>query len=435
LRTLIEVADLPGLSASVAVDGKIIWSEGFGFADVEKRAPVAPNTCFRTGSIAKPLSSAVIARLREEGKLDLDAPVGSYLPDLSGQIGSVTLRQLAGHLGGIRHYTSTDPPDANYATRFENSRAALVRFVNDALVCKPGAEYRYSTYAYTLLAAAAEASTEREFGRLLDDLVVRPLRLQNTCSVGVAPAPPNQTTFYERGPGGKPRVAPPAELTYKVAGGGLLSTSDDLVTFASALFAPGFLKQESLDLLFTQMRTSAGKSTGYGLGWGLGRDSAGRRHFSHGGGQIGCSTRLVAYSKERIAIAAMCNIAGAPVSVGPVAELFLTANDSTRLGTPPASIAGAYDVELPVDADKYAGVLTLKADGEDFAGELVLTKSGDSEASRRAHIATAYSTADGIVEIVLVSRENGAMHFRLEGEKGRIEIGGKPRDATVRPRK
>src|SRR5262245_47346403 len=96
-RTLIEVADIPGLSASFAADGKIIWSEGLGFANVEKGMPVSPTTCFRTGSVAKPLSAAVIVRLRELGKLDLDSPVARYLPDLSEQIGGVTPRQLAGH--------------------------------------------------------------------------------------------------------------------------------------------------------------------------------------------------------------------------------------------------------------------------------------------------------------------------------------------------
>lgn len=433
-RTLIEVADIPGLSASVAVDGKIIWSEGFGFADVEQRAPVVSMTRFRTGSIAKPLSAAVIARLREDGKLELDSPVGRYLPDLSGEIGRVTPRQLAGHLAGIRHYTPSDPPDGNYAKHFENSVAALVRFVDDPLVCRPGAEYRYSTYGYTLLAAAAEAATEREFGELLAELVVRPLRLQGTGSVAASPAPPSQTTYYERGAGGKPVVAPSADLSYKIAGGGLLSTSDDLVTFASALFAPGLLKQESLDLLFAEMKTADGKPTGYGLGWGLGREAAGRRSFSHGGGQLGCSTRLIAYPERRLAAAVMCNIAGAPVAAEPVLDLFLAAAEGKPLRGPPDGFDGTYDLELTVDSDKYAGPLSLVRDGTDAGGELALTKSGESAVSRRARIATAYATEDGVLEIVLVTRENGAIRLSLKGEKGRIEIGGKPREATVRRR-
>ncbi|MGH8245210.1 MAG: serine hydrolase domain-containing protein, partial [Gammaproteobacteria bacterium] len=101
----------PGLSAAVAMDGTIVWSEGFGYADVEHRAPVWPASRFRIGSVSKSLTAAAVAKLVEQGKLDLDAPIQRYVPSFPDHKQKITTRQLAGHLAGIRHYLPKDFPD------------------------------------------------------------------------------------------------------------------------------------------------------------------------------------------------------------------------------------------------------------------------------------------------------------------------------------
>src|SRR5262249_55161977 len=95
---------IPGFSVTVAVDGKIVYSEGFGYADLEERVPAWPTTKFRIGSVSKPLTAIALVKLVEQGKLDLDAPIHKYVPSFPDKGATITPRMLAGHLGGIRHY-------------------------------------------------------------------------------------------------------------------------------------------------------------------------------------------------------------------------------------------------------------------------------------------------------------------------------------------
>jgi CubicO group peptidase (beta-lactamase class C family) len=89
---------------TVIKDGHVIWSEGFGMADLEQQVPATPLTRFRVGSVSKPLTSAALGLLVEEHKLDLDAPIQKYVPSFPQKPWPITTRQLAGHLAGIRHY-------------------------------------------------------------------------------------------------------------------------------------------------------------------------------------------------------------------------------------------------------------------------------------------------------------------------------------------
>src|SRR5256886_15395647 len=105
--------------------------------------------------------------------------------------------------------------------------------------------------------------------------------------------PPRSTLFpyttlsRSRDSAGIFRIAPAVDNSYKWAGGGFVSTAEDLVRFGSTLLDPGFLKRETLDLLFTSQRTNAGTETGYGIGWFLRTDSSGHHWAFHGGSAVG----------------------------------------------------------------------------------------------------------------------------------------------------
>jgi CubicO group peptidase (beta-lactamase class C family) len=137
---------VPGVSVAVAVDGKIVWSEGFGFRDLAAKKPVTPATRFRVGSVSKSLTSAGLVLLVERGRIDLDAPVQKYVPDFPVREAPISTRLLGGHLAGIRHYRDNemlrDEP-------FADSHAALTIFKDDPLVVRPGTKYSYSTCRLT----------------------------------------------------------------------------------------------------------------------------------------------------------------------------------------------------------------------------------------------------------------------------------------------
>ena len=130
----------PGALITVIRDGVMIWSEGFGFADLEQRVPVTPLTRFRIGSVSKPLTSIALGLLVEEGKLDLDAPVQQYVPDFPVKPWPLTTRQLAGHLAGIRHYRGDEFASARH---YDTVRDGLAIFANDSLLFEPGTQYAY----------------------------------------------------------------------------------------------------------------------------------------------------------------------------------------------------------------------------------------------------------------------------------------------------
>src|SRR2546427_6191989 len=119
---------------------------------------------------------------------------------------------------------------------------------------------------------------------------------------------PNRTLFYERGPDGGFVPAPTVDNSYKWAGGGFVSTAEDLVKFGSALLKPGFLKAETLDLLFTTQRTSAGEPTGYGIGWFIATDSLGHRRVFHGGGSVGGTAAFGVDRRSRGVVAILANL-------------------------------------------------------------------------------------------------------------------------------
>jgi CubicO group peptidase (beta-lactamase class C family) len=300
---------VPGLSIAVAAGGKIVWSEAFGYSDLQNKIPADPSTRFRIGSVSKSVTSVGLALLVEKGKLDLDAPVQKYVTDYPDKGGVLTTRLLAGHLGGIRHYQGDE---FLLNKPFTNVRESLKIFENDPLVAPPGTKYSYSTYGWTLISAVMESAAKQEFISYMEQSVFKPLGLKNTRPDRAGAADPQRTKFYDSDAEGNFVVAPTVDNSYKWAGGGFLSTSEDLVRFGSALLQPGFLKQESLDLLFTSQKTSDGKETGYGVGWSILKDAHGHRIIMHTGGSVGGTSVLLLHPDSKVVVAMICNHSRSP---------------------------------------------------------------------------------------------------------------------------
>jgi serine beta-lactamase-like protein LACTB len=297
----------PGLAVAVAVDGRMVWSEGFGWADLEQHVPVTPATEFRIGSISKSLTSAAVGLLVQEGKLDLDAPVQRYVPSFPVKPWPITVRQVAGHLAGIRHYRG----DEFLLYRHYNSvLESLDIFKNDSLLFQPGTKFSYSSYGWNLISAVIEGASADDYLRFMRTRVIEPLHLAHTMPDFLDSIVPGRTRYYGRS-GGRWVNAPAVDNSYKWAGGGFLSTAEDLVTYGSALLRPGFLTAESLQLLFTSQRTTAGAETGYGIGWFVARNPRGEWTYSHGGGSVGGTSFLVIYPARKLVMAIVTNMTDA----------------------------------------------------------------------------------------------------------------------------
>lgn len=260
LRDVWTRSGAPGLAVAVAIDGDVVWSEGFGFADVEHHVPATAQTVFRVGSVSKVFTAAAVANLAQQGKLDMDAPVQQYVPEFPDKGHTVTIRQLASHLSGVRHYRWDE---VRPTRRFEDVIEALNFFKDDSLEFAPGSRFSYSSYGWVLVSAAVQRAAGEPFLEYMRTEVFDALGMRNTLAETNAVDLPNRAILYE---GGRP-VAPD-ELSYIQAAGGFLSTAEDMVRFGSAfLSGSDFFEPATLEVFFTRQSTGSGEPTRFGIGW------------------------------------------------------------------------------------------------------------------------------------------------------------------------
>ncbi|OLE82145.1 MAG: hypothetical protein AUG74_00345, partial [Bacteroidetes bacterium 13_1_20CM_4_60_6] len=267
-------------------------------------------TMFRIGSVSKPLTSDAVAQLVARGRLDLDVPVQRYVPSFPEKPWPITTRELAGHLAGIRHYRGAEfASNRRYATVTEG----LAIFKDDSLLFPPGTRFSYSSYGWNLIGAVVEGASGENFLAYMGRHVIRLLHLTHTAPDHTDSLIPERTQFYEADSTGAVTIAPAVDNSYKWAGGGFLSTAEDLVRFGSAHLKPGWLSAESLDLLFTPQHTSDGRATDYGVGWFVRSDSLGHRVVFHGGGSVGGTTAFIVDRDAGIVFALVTNLTDAPL--------------------------------------------------------------------------------------------------------------------------
>jgi serine beta-lactamase-like protein LACTB, mitochondrial len=300
--------NIPGFVFAVAVDGKLVWLEAFGYSDLEAKKLTTPATQFRIGSVSKPLTADAVAQLNEKGKLDLDAPVQRYVATFPQKGGSITTRLLGGHLAGIRHYQGAE---FTMNRSFPTVTAALRIFQNDTLVAPPGTRFSYSSYGFNLISAVVEGASGAPFLTYMSRHVFQPLGMNSTAPDKNDSLIPNRTRFYERTESGQFLLAPTVDNSYKWAGGGFLSTAEDLIRFGTAHLKPGYLKAATLELLFTPQHTTSGEATPYGIGWFVDTDTLGHRTVFHGGGSVGGTTVFGVDRDSRLVIALVTNVSNA----------------------------------------------------------------------------------------------------------------------------
>jgi serine beta-lactamase-like protein LACTB len=298
---------IPGMSVSVVTGGELRWSSGYGQADLENDVPATPQTVYRLASVSKPVTAVAAMQLAEQGKLDLDAPVQTYVPSFPAKPWPVTTRQLLGHLGGIRHYAEGElETTRHYATL----TAALDIFQNDPLVQEPGTRYLYSTYGYTLAGAIVEAAAGTTFGDYVRKNVFEPAGMTGARVDDVFEIIRHRAHGYQKGPAGALQNSGLADTSYKVPGGGLCATAPDLARFAIAVWKGVLVRPETRRQMFTSLKTRDGKPTGYGLGWALGKDPRGRGEVFHRGAQQRVTSLLYTQPERSLAVVVFANLEG-----------------------------------------------------------------------------------------------------------------------------
>jgi CubicO group peptidase (beta-lactamase class C family) len=303
---------LPGLSIAIATtEGRLLFERGYGFADVASQRPVQSATPFRIYSISKTYASAVAHLLAQSGKLDLNAPVGRYLPELPSWRDTVTVRQLLAHTAGIPDYTDIDGyQEATNAGKSEDARF-LDLALQKPLDFKPGTGWRYSNSGYELAQRIIERVAGDSLAGVLDARILRPAGLRET-----SPACPldriatGYTEAWRAGLRGDSLVVSAGRNTHRyfVASGGLCSTARDVARFFGLLAGGKVVDQSSYEDM-TRPFSATVSHSGAGL---FPRSDEDGLVVSHSGGGGNGNSEAVVFPQDGLALAAVTNRGGGP---------------------------------------------------------------------------------------------------------------------------
>lgn len=299
---------IPGFVAGVYWRGQIAWLHAGGLAELSSKRKVQLETPFRTGSIAKSLTAVGLLRLLEEGKLNLEDEIHRYCPAFPPKPNPIEVRQLLGHLGGIRHYR--DEADRNNRKHYASVVESLSRFGADPLIAEPGEVFRYSTYGYSLAGCAMEGAAGTSYWDWMRQKVLGPAGMSKTALDDGTGISAQRAAGYRLGKGGVVENCAVSDNTAKIPGGGWVATVGDLLRFADALYRGKLLSKDSMSLMWSSGQLRSGQLTGYGLGWNLSRSPDGDQEIFHAGEQQGASAMLYLRPEKRFAFVWLANLEG-----------------------------------------------------------------------------------------------------------------------------
>ncbi|MCX6538042.1 MAG: serine hydrolase [Acidobacteria bacterium] len=315
-----------GLSATVLLRGQLVATWSLGFADAEARRPVTSQTRFGIASITKAFTGIALLKAVERGRIDLDAPIQRYVPGFPVKNdGAITLRLLAAHLAGIRHWG--DERNATlYARHFNNVAEILPLFQNDPLLAPPASKYSYSSYGYNLIAAAIQAAQGMPFQRFVQSAILERLDLRNTGFDDVRrpnPGMARRYSFYDPESGAElPTLArvPDWDYSHNIAGGNMSSTAEDLVRFGRAILTPGLLSRASVELL-QQRPVVQGVESPMSFGWFVSPSGTKPRELHITGSNAGLQAALYVFPDDDLVVAVLANTWGIGSRSGEMVEL------------------------------------------------------------------------------------------------------------------
>jgi serine beta-lactamase-like protein LACTB len=235
--------------------------------------------------------------------------VQKYCPTFPQKEWPITTRELLGHLGGIRHYKSDsqDDPEIGNTKHFDSMADGIKFFANDPLIAKPGTKFYYSTMGYTLVGCAIEGASSEKFVDYIRENVFLPAGMTETQADNLIAIIPYRTRYYSNDKSGAVVNADLLDASYKIPGGGLISSADDMARFEIAILNDALIKRATRDMMWTPQTAADGKQSGYALGWGTGTQD-GVAHVAHTGSQQGTSTAIILAPEKRDAAVVLINM-------------------------------------------------------------------------------------------------------------------------------
>jgi CubicO group peptidase (beta-lactamase class C family) len=338
----------PGCALAVAQDGALVYSRGYGYANLDYDIPITPQTVFDVASITKQFNAASLSMLVLEGKLSLDDDVRKWLPELPEYEWPITLRHMLHHTSGLRDYLNLFPL-AGRDDYYPISHAQILAMMSRqrALNFPPGDRYAYSNTAYMLLAQVLERATGKSFGEIAQERIFEPLGMKSSFMYeDFEEIIPRRATGYDRDADGRLRIA--HNYNFDVAGDGqLYSTVEDLLRWDAYLH--GAEKPAIHSMMLTEGHLNNGDPTSYAQGIRLG-EYRGLRTVGHSGSSWGFRTELVRFVEPGLSIAISCN--ADPADPGDLAQRVADHYLADRLGPKSGDEAPSDDQQVAAAASE-----------------------------------------------------------------------------------
>lgn len=322
LKTLIkaemEKHGITGISIALVDDQDIVWAEGFGYADKDKKIKADENTVYRVGSISKLITDIATMQLQEQGKLDIDEDITKYISEFT--INNpfetdkpTTLRQLMSHCSG---FLRESPVGSYFDDKEPSIKESVESIYGQDLVYEAETKMKYSNIGITLVGYTVQRISGEPFEDYVRENILKPIGMESSDYVLTDELKERLSVAYmwvaeSHTAEGKQIEAPVFKLG-TVPAGNLYSTVEDLGRFHSCLFAGGkmgdkqIIKEETLKEMFTRQFENRVKNARFGLGFVVG-ERHGHMTYGHGGAVYGFSSSFIGMPDHKIGVVVLSN--------------------------------------------------------------------------------------------------------------------------------
>lgn len=349
---------LPGIAVGVVSDQELVWSKGFGFADVKAKLPMTAATKFRMASHSKLFTAIAIMQLREEGKLGLDDPVVKHLPWFKAKPagdddGPITVEQLLSHSSGMQreagdHWTSyAFPTDDELRRLYVDRQAAFA----------PSVRWKYSNLAYSVAGMLIEQVSGERWADYVERNIFKPLSMnassvdQNVAGLAVP--------YGRRMPDGTREILPFVDARGMAAATGVTSNVEDMAKFVSAQFRRGprsgaqILSTWSFREMHRVRSVEENWINGTGLGFAV-RRIKDKTYVGHGGGYPGNTTQTLIQLDDKVGVIVLTNTNDSiPADIAE--QLMATVGQAVAKAATPKPVVAAWDPAWERFAGLYRG--------------------------------------------------------------------------------
>lgn len=298
---------IPGLSVAVMKNGQLIFSEDFGYSNLEHKVPVKQNTAFAIASITKSFTAIAVMMLVERGKISLDDAIDKHLHGLPDAWKGITIKQLLNHTSGIPSFVTQEKIHCSVGKQvFEYERGDAWKEVACLpLLFIPGEKWSYGDTGYYLLGMLIEKLSGERYETFMQENIFLPLGMLDSRIMSYIELTPHRADGYIYR-NGKYYLAKRWEID-EFSGSGIISTARDMIQMHVAFTSEKLLKKQTWNLMWSKTVLNNDSTVNYGLGFGL-TPFQGRKRLGHyGGGGLGFSSGLTHFTNENLTVVVLSN--------------------------------------------------------------------------------------------------------------------------------